>query len=252
MALTGWSTSNYLTRAAAVESSYPFVVAAWINIPSAPGAIATILQLGTSGAATHLYADLDISTTPRVRAGATGATTISAASSTSNLGTNAWILASGEFTSTTDRAAQSNGANEGTNATSRAPNAPDITRVGIGTDTLLPFHATGGVGEISIWDTTGFTSGEIDSLQDELATLQGGTSAYNPLAIDAQAAVWAGKLLAYWRLSDSSDVTDLSGNGHALSLVGSLSTFGSSPPVDAVPSAGGSGAAFPRWRSVRR
>jgi hypothetical protein len=240
MALTSWSTSNYLTRAAGVRSANPFLMAAWIQVPSAPGAIGVILQLGTSGVATHVLGSLELSTTPRVRAGATGATTISPATSTSTLSNSTWYMVSGEFTSATDRAAQSNGANEGTNATNRNANAPDITRLGIGADTLLPFHATGGIGEVSIWDTTGLTAGEVDSLQDEIATLQGGTSAFNPLAIDAQAAQpWTGMLLAYWRLTDSSDVADLSGNGHTLTMVGTLTTFGSNPPVDAVPAAGG-------------
>lgn len=124
------------------------------------------------------------------------------------------------------------GANNDSSGLASGAISVDEVRVG---QSLLgqPFGSTWGLAEVSFWDTTGFTNTELGNLATALA---GGS---NPLALNSQGAQpWGGMLVAYWRLQDNTDINDLSGNGHHLSTIGTLSTFGTHPPVDPAPGAG--------------
>jgi len=64
----------------------------------------------------------------------------------------------------------------------------------------------------------------------------------NPLNINGQSAQpWTGKLVAYWDLPSTADLTDKSGNGHTLTTNGTLTNFASHPTIDAVSGGGGGG-----------
>lgn len=124
------------------------------------------------------------------------------------------------------------GANNDSSGLASGAISVDEVRVG---QSLLgsSFASTWGLAEVSFWDTSGFTNTQLGNLATQLA---GGS---NPLALDTQGAQpWGGTLLAYYRLEDNTDTDDLTGNGHDLSTVGTLSTFSSHPDVDPVPGAG--------------
>lgn len=115
-----------------------------------------------------------------------------------------------------------------------ASGALDVDEVTVGRSLLgNSFDSAWGLAEVSFWDVNGFTNTQLGNLATQLA---GGA---NPLALNTQGGQpWGGTLMAYWRLQDNADLNDLSGAGEHLSTVGTLSTFGTHPPVDPVPGAG--------------
>jgi hypothetical protein len=145
-----------------------------------------------------------------------------------------WTHVFGEALSTTSRAASINGANRGTNGTTINPSAATGVRIGTRAAGDEFYQAAGAIAEVSIWDGTGMSDGNRASLSTKLAV------GWNPININAEVGQpWTGKLTAYI-LDSSNSLTDLSGNGHNFTMIGTLTNFGSHPTIDAVSGGGGS------------
>jgi hypothetical protein len=148
---------------------------------------------------------------------------------------NTWFNMCGSWVSSASRSAWFNGGTAGNDTTSISPTTPDRTNIGSNFGNFS-FPSAAGLAEISVWDLTGFTSGNRDSLAAAVAA--GG----NPLNITAQVSQpWSGKLVAYWPLTNASTLTDSSGNGHTLTMVGALTNHASHPTIDALEGGGGGG-----------
>lgn len=225
MALTGWSTSNYLRRAAQVITTYPFLISAWGYYTTAPAADRTYAAVGQSGSNNQVRGRLmGNSASNRVRANAR-TTSDGNALATVDTPTNQWHHAGAAFVSNTLRAAYLNGSSKGTNATSLNPSASNDFRIGVTNNAAAPFEAAGAIGDVSIWDLTGMTSTQYDQLVADLAAGE------YPLSINAEASQpWTGKLRAYWRLLTPTDLNDYHGS-HNLTMTGTLSEFASHPPI---------------------
>jgi hypothetical protein len=233
--ITGWSTANYLRRLSQVHNTEPMLISVWANTPNFT-ATNFAVSLGVSGTLFHKRSVTTLVTSGAVLAGITDGVGTNQGISTANPSLNTWFHMTGEFISSTSRAALLNGANRGTDTTSRAPNASDGAWVGVspnpGSGNAWP--ATGGLAEVSIWSCTGASSGEMDTLSAALA------SGDNPINLED-----AGQpctLVAYWPLTSTADLTDASGNGHDLTMVGTLTNHASHPTIDAEGGGGGGGA----------
>jgi hypothetical protein len=238
MALTSWSTSNYLRRLALVYDAYPFIIAGWGRQTGSfvGGHLASIGTAGT-GADRHSLS-ADTSTVYALsRSTASGSTW---AQSTAAPSLDTWFLMFGEFTAATDRAANLNNGNRGVNTGSVSPAASDSLHVGIMSDlTEAPWPATGALAELSIWDATGMTQANRASLRDKLYNGGAAGAGANPINVKNESAQpWTGKLKAYY-LDAANTITDLSGNGNDLTMVGTLTAFGSHPNIEAVSGGGG-------------
>jgi hypothetical protein len=219
MAITGWGTANYLERSAAPPGTQPILISAWGSHKNT-GTQGRAVDIGQVGINTHRRTlQIDATATPGVVQHSTSSVT-GVATSTAAPAVDTWFQMSGWLLTNTSREITWDNANLGTNAVNKAPNTPDTTRIGIGCGGVGDWASTGGLAEISIWD----------------AKLAAGD---NPLAIDAEVGqVWTGMLLAYWPMLTHSDLADASGNGHDMTMVGTLTTFGSHPPVDSAPGGG--------------
>jgi hypothetical protein len=227
MALNGWTENDFLFRNSGVwPGSLPLGVTAWIHTPGTSRA--TIYALGlvenTNQRRTLAADDLAAEVIER--------DTGNASASSPGIVANAWHPVAGLFWANDRRAAYHDGANKVINTTTRSVSEPNATYIGRfpqGTQTL----AEAGCAEIAVWDLAAMTEAEWDDLQALLGTLVDG-EAPNALEANAQTGEpWAGALLAYWRLLDLDDLDDLSGNGHHMTMTGTLSVFASHPPVAA-------------------
>lgn len=245
MGVTGWSATDYLNRAAGVYSTRPLMISAWCW-SQAPGT-GTAVEIGTDGSADN-----------RRTLQKTGAIEIGVSEQDGSFEATAgspdahpdetWFQASGYFIASGDREATRDGGAAGSSVGIINPSAPDVTRIGVRSDESNPWDATGGLAEVSIWDATGLDATARRQLDALLA------AGVNPLVINASGQ-FAGLLVAYWRLRSPTDVTDLSGNGHDLTEVGTLSIHASHPPVDGVvntsviASSGGDYTSLETWES---
>lgn len=101
--------------------------------------------------------------------------------------------------------------------------------------TPLP-ASNGALAEISLWDVTAFALADLGDLAALLGTAS--PTAPNPLAVNSDTGeAWEGAIESYWRMMSPSDINDRTGIGHHMTVVGSLSTFGTHPPVAPVPAA---------------
>jgi hypothetical protein len=232
MAITGWSTANYLTRAAAVATQ-PILVSAW-GLHKATGTQGRAFEVGISGNNQHRRTlQVDAAALPGAVQHSTSSVT-GIAVATAAPAVDTWFQMSGWFLTNTSREITWDNANLGSNTVSKAPSAPDTTRIGLGCGGVGDWATAGALAEVSVWDATGFTATDRRNLDAKLA------AGDNPLAINAEAAQpWTGKLLAYWPMLSHTDLADASGNGHDMTMVGTLTTFASHPPVDAAPGGGG-------------
>jgi len=160
--------------------------------------------------------------------------TFAEAASSAVSSVNTWFHCGGEWISTTSRASLLNGANRGTNTTSVNPAASDRVYIGhLAVDNEI-MGSTDGIAEISIWDGAGMTTGNMDSLLGKLYNGGAAGAGGNPLNITVEAAQpWTGKLVAYWPLTNTTDLADASGNGHNLTMQGTLTNFASHPTIEA-------------------
>jgi hypothetical protein len=234
-AVTGWAIGNYLSRNAAVwPGQLPYLATAWIHLPLS-SATRNVFSLGTA-ATVNNQRRLYLSTTHFPTAQSRTTVGVQAVSTTA-VTASTWYFVGAAFVGDAARDVYVN-TNKISSTSTNIPTAPNAWFIGIEPGLSDPFTNTGGIGEVTMWDLAGLTGADIDNLVAELATLQGATSARNPLAINAQAQPWAGKLVAYWRLTNNTDLTDLTTHGHNLTMIGTLTTYANTPPVDAVPAAG--------------
>lgn len=130
MALTGWSTSNFIRGSAPVTTT-PMTMACWAKVASLPGAATQLMFLGQAAAADTLHQhSLRITAGNVIGAvtndGTTGVSAVTSASPTAG----AWFHACGIWTSASSRAAYLNGANSGSDSNSRTPST--INRLSFG------------------------------------------------------------------------------------------------------------------------
>lgn len=202
------SSGNNLSHAAAVLTAVPFTMACWFKVSSVTGINNSLMSLddnSAAGAGTHTFLmDITQSPTARVRARTASSAGSSFALSTANVTTGVWQHACGVFAGVADRRAFLNGANKGTETTSRTPSAAAIIRTRIGLLCQSANPMAGDIAEAAIWNV---------ALSDaEVALLATGVGPY---------AVQRANLVAYWPLLGAeSPEPDVVGT-FAMSLVGS-------------------------------
>lgn len=229
MAITGWG-ANHLLHAGLVVSDYPFAIDGWCHVPSYSDSqfvnVTNSDQTAVRGRATYLAANT-FSSEVYVSSGPT-----SYLASVASPPLNTWVYFTSTFISTILREAYINAGSRGTNTSTLDPGAADRVMIGEWSDSNI------GLGEIAIWNLGAMTQGQRETVWSKRYNGGSGGNGANPLAIDAEPGQpHTGSLVAYWRLSNTSDLSDRAGNGHNLSIVGSLSTWaGAAPPVDAEPS----------------
>ncbi len=228
MGLTGWSTANFLRRAAAVVTGYPVMISNWGFRDFTANGAYTLAAADLSTTTLQRFAYTRLVIVPAVVAQIIqyDGTVLTQADDGGTFPTSAWAHFSGCAISTTEREIRLMGGNFGTNATSCAPAAPDQFLIGKN-QADEAWGNTAGLAEVSVWNLTGFTLANRTSLDTKLAAGE------NPLTITAEAAQpWTGRLIAYWPLTNTTTMTsDASGNGHTLTANGTLTNFASHPPV---------------------
>jgi len=231
MALTAWSSANYLSTTSLPISVYPLLVSLWANRTSSTAASRTYVSLDD---ATHRYADTVLDGSNFTAASVYNGVANIASTSSTVTPSGSWYHGAGSYVSTTLRTAWHNGvaATDQTNANS--PNAPTTFFIGKNGLNVEAYDAGDGLAEVSIWDLTGFTSGNITSLVGKLFNGGAASAGGNPLNITAESAQpWTGKLKGYW-INSANTITDLSGNGKNLTMTGTLTNFASHPTIEAV------------------
>lgn len=218
MARAGWGTSNYLSAAAAGVTAAPLTMAAWFNVSAAQGGTndRAIMGLHNSSVASNRNT-LHLQLPQTATGGSVGAYTSDGSGTVNALASgtytqNAWQHGAAVFTSAASRAAFLNGANKGTNATSKTPSGIDTSVVGVvygssgAGGSLLANGGTGSIAEAAIWNI---------ALSDaEIAALALGLS---PLRMHPEA------LVDYWPIvGASAPEINFRSNPRALTLNGTL------------------------------
>ncbi len=206
--------SQYLEHAGAVVTATPLTMACWFNI-AAIGTAYTLMGVFDNTSTTRLFR-LQISITG-VIGFAAGDTTINTASTTSAASINTWNHVCGVSISTTSRASYLNGANKGTNTTSRTPTGLNVTAIGRGSLATPTNYMTGLIGEVSIWNTA--------LTDDEVLILANGTL---PSKVHPES------LVAYWPLRGLGAIelnTNILTLGQYNMTVNGATSDSSNPPV---------------------
>lgn len=160
MALSGFSTSNYLALAAAISSGTPITLAAWLNTHSAAGQ--NVIALNAATSANSIGLGIGGSGNP-VGAYIQAAGVTSSANTSTGYALNQWFHACAVFSSSTLRAAFLNGGSKAINTTSGTPSSLIRTSVGVYRGPL-PFDAfLGRMAEVAIWNAA-LTDQEVASL----------------------------------------------------------------------------------------
>lgn len=227
MALTGWSTSNYLVRDTGVwPGQRPFGISAWKRLGTA-GILAAVGTAGSSVNRRWIFGSDGSAASASEADGSSGAI----ATSTANVPADTWANVFGTFITGTSREVYLDGANKGTNSTSKTVTNPNRTTIGIRPDITDPFTNTAAIAEVSIWDLANMSEANRDSLAAKLAAGE------NPINIRNEfGQVWSDMLIAYWSLETTSNITDRAGNGHDLTMQGTLTAFANHPTIDAITS----------------
>jgi len=229
MAVTGWSDTNYLRRAAQVINAYPLMVSCWFNRQTT-AAVREICASGNTGATGERIIYCRVTATHTLQAHSASTSVYPGAGGTTVLTQNVWGHGTFEIISEASRAILTDGSDRQFNTTAHnVPTASNAFYVGRAIGTGEPCGADEGIAEISGWDCSGMTTGNMDALGVKLAAGE------NPINVDAEAAQpWTGRLVMYYPLTSTTDLTDASLNGHDLSVQGSVSNFASHPDIDAV------------------
>ena len=223
MALTGWSdNTNYLSRSSPVwPGAVGFYVSAWCYRATGSAASGWIWSLHETDAHRSMYAFSNDAITLEVSGVVGGEVTGAHANAT-------WFHAGVMFNSTAQALYRDAATPFGSSETD-AITAPTATKIGVhGPGGNSEHWATAGaLAEISVWNTSGMSGANVTSLDAKLFAGQ------NPITINAESSQpWTGKLVAYWPLTNTSDLGDASGNGHTLTMQGTLTNFGSHPTID--------------------
>lgn len=237
-ALTGWSTSNHLTRSSPVwPGAVGFYVSVWAYRPTGSAANSWIFSLNEVSAHRSLWAKTNDTIELEVSGGV-------AAPIVSGTHANAaWFHVGGLFNATSQKVYR-DAATPSTASGTDAITTPTETKIGLhGPSNTLAWSNTGALAEVSVWNTSGMSVANIDALDAKLYNGGSGGAGGNPLNINAEVGQpWTGKLVAYV-LNSANSLTDLAGNGHNFTMAGTLTNFGSHPNIEAV--SGGSPARRP-------
>jgi hypothetical protein len=225
-ALTGWSDSNFLSRAAVIGTE-PFFVIGWVNLASSPTYRTFYGQGAVDTGANYRQAQLTDSSDVAVVESYDG-TADGIASSSIGHPAGSWFVFSAAFTSGSSRSIWLHTDTRVDNTTAVTITGGTETRIGKAMNDGAPFPAAAGIAEVSTWDSTGMTLANLDSL---VVKIRAGE---NPININAEAAQpWTGKLSTYV-LDSANTLTDLSGNGNNFTMNGTLTNVASHPTIDAV------------------
>jgi len=227
MALTGWSDTNFLSRAAVVGTE-PFFVAGWCNLASSAVYKTLYAQGAVDTGANYRHAQITDSSNIAVVESYDG-TADGIASSNIGHPASSWFVFGAAFTSGSSRSIWLHTDTRVDDTTAVTITGGTATRIGKAMNDGAPFAATGGIAEVSVWNTTGMTLANLDSL---VVKIRAGE---NPININAESSQpWTGKLFRYWPLTNSTTLTDASGNDATpLTMNGTLTNFASHPTIDA-------------------
>jgi hypothetical protein len=164
MALSGWSTSNYVTVSAAAITDYPFTMGCWFNSTSATAGQNLIAFNRTAdNISAVLSVEGDVAGDPiSAYINTTGSDAVKASTST-GYSINTWHHACGVYSSATLRTAYIDGGSSGTNTTSRAVGAWQRTSIGVYFTGSRFSPILGQVAEVGIWNAA-LTAEEVASL----------------------------------------------------------------------------------------
>jgi len=226
--ITGWSGSNYLRRLSQVYDTNPFIISMWIRL-NALGTEREFIHVGTSGQESQARGYVEVNTSNQMQARTFDGGGVGQAVTSDAVSSGAWFEGFAEFIAVNSRAISFANAHRVTDATSKTTNASDSVYIGVRADATQPVAAADCLAEFAIWDGTGMSDANRAALDAKIAA--GG----NPINISAEVGQpWSGMLKAYWPMTSATDLADASGNGHTLSVVGSLSNCASHPTIDAV------------------
>src|SRR5262245_60929974 len=162
MGLTGWDGANYLLRSSQIVSTYPFVISAWVHRVTTANQ-KTICEVGLTGQPNHRRVQFRIDPSQFLQLLVYDNSAIDSATASATIPASQWSHAGGEAISTTSRAALVNGANRVSNATSVNPSASDRFSIGTALNGE-PIGTTDGIAEVSLWDGSGMSNANMDSL----------------------------------------------------------------------------------------
>lgn len=218
MALSGWSTEDFLRRLDANwPGQLPFGVSMWLYIPSTASGGATPFVLGTAGQNDHrrsviVNGNTDLAVHVR--------DTNFAVAILGAPPTDQWFHVAAFYEASNFRGGLIDGAGQVTNSDLRSVAAPDSTFIGIRPDLLDPFYLDGAIASVSVWNLDGFST---QDRTDWATTLAGGS---NPGDMDADIGQpWAQALVDYTALNDTDDLG-------TYTQIGDLVPFASHPPVE--------------------
>lgn len=249
MGLTSWSSTKYLYTASGIITAYPLMLHGWANIGGNPAETGVIVGVGLATNTDDILGQLGVDTTSHTDAFSRINATFSGTGSSTAMTTGTWFALTAQFLANNSKAALLNGAGRTTDGTVVAASASTQCRIGlIHSGTSNTFPTTGGIAEVSMWNGTGMTAANMNSLAVKLYNGGAAGAGGNPLNITAEAAQpWTGKLVAYWPLTTVvAGFTDATGNGNDMSMQGTLTDFGSHPTVD--PAGGGTSSHRIRYR----
>lgn len=199
MALSGWSTSNYIRVGSGLVTATPLSLACWYY-PTSFASAACVIDLHNSASAAGADSfRLQMTTSGEVTAATNGPAGNANTTNTASL--NTWVHMAGVFSSATSRSAFINGGDKTTNTTSATPAGINETTIGLRRGTTPNAAALGSIAEAAIWNAA--------LTDDEVAALGKG---YSPRLIRP------GSLVAY--LPIIRDFVDVHGAG--FSVTGSL------------------------------
>jgi len=231
MALTSWNTTAYLHKAAAIGAQ-PFYVSAWAKRPTGTALARNIFSSGASGSAVgQMVIWCNTDDTLQVEQQGAGGAAIATAHPN-----DIWFHVGGAWIASNSRRAYRNADTPGTNGGSGTPATVADTLIGIGNNIANQWAVAGGLAEVSMWNITGFTTGNIDSLDAKLYNGGAASAGGNPLNITVESAQpWSGKLLAYWPLTSTSDLANAANPGtNNMVMVGTLTNYATHPTIEAV------------------
>src|SRR5690348_8570076 len=239
MAIKSFDDSNYLFRAAAVwPGALPFMVSAWANGATGIARPKNIYSLAISGTANQKRELFNASNDHLQCRSCDGAACSGADIASPTWPNNTWTHTFGAWIASNNRYSYINGGNRANDTVSRTVSSPNRTCIGTSGNNVdgNSWDVNGGLAEVSVWDATGFSLANQDSLASKLYNGGAGGAGGNPININNESAQpWTGKLVAYWPLTTTTDLANALNPGtNDLTMQGTLTNFASHPNIEAV------------------
>jgi hypothetical protein len=202
MARTLSSTSDHLDNASPGLTGYPATIACWLK-NKALTTDQCLVTLGTSASDQNRFS-IHATTTGGCQSEAVDGSAASQATASSTIADANWHLYTGVFTNATSYAAFLDGANKGTQSTSRAVSAFNVTKISAKPGANgSPITSAGVLAHVAVWNVA-LSDAEVLSL---LTT--------RPSAVQPT------HLVGYWTLTDNaSPEPDLGTGNHSLTVTG--------------------------------